>query len=170
ALGRRLPSEPEWEKAARGNSPEYGDTILVPVDGGPRDSVEVGFGYPYPWGATLGGDRANYLDSGDPFETEVVAGTCPRGFFDGSAHGGFQTRSDASPYGASDLAGNVAEWTADWYGEYRRPHRPPEHGIWKVVRGGAWNRDASACVSTVRRWEFADERDPGIGFRTVGAP
>lgn len=79
-----LPTQFEWEKAARGNS-----------------------GYNYPWGDTIYPNIANYHNNGDPFGNN----TTPVGFFDGSIHDGYQTKNNASPYGCFDMAGNAWEYT-----------------------------------------------------------
>ncbi|MCF7913505.1 MAG: SUMF1/EgtB/PvdO family nonheme iron enzyme [Candidatus Cloacimonetes bacterium] len=85
--GWRLPTEQEWEKAARGMS-----------------------GHDYPYGGDLLVDRVNYYDNGDPWEH----GTTPVGFFNGQDYSGFQTIDSASPYGCYDMSGNVNEWTDSW--------------------------------------------------------
>lgn len=79
-----LPNQFEWEKAARGNT-----------------------GFNYPWGDKLEFNRANFHNSGDPFDN----GTTPVGFFNGANYKGYQTIDSPSPYGCYDMAGNAWEYT-----------------------------------------------------------
>ena len=78
-----------------------------------------------------------------------------------------------SPYGAFDMAGNVWEWTSDWYdaGYYSRsPSQDPigpESGTLKVMRGGCWVSGESSLRTTCRKAELPGLWAPNVGFRCV---
>jgi gamma-glutamyl hercynylcysteine S-oxide synthase len=138
--GGRLPTEAEWEKAAKGGCEIHGGLGLC--DGPDTPS--------YPWGEGITGQRANFLGSGDPYDDTAMknAGSTPVGWYDGSNHGGYQTQNSPSPYGLYDVAGNVREWCNTRYAAYpysssdgrESPPATPDECC-RVLRGAAWDVD-----------------------------
>jgi len=145
--GLRLPSESEWEKAARGTSNKYGTY------------KGVGVGFKYPWGNeeynANGVYRANFLEN-PPNAADGYKYTSPVGAFS----------KFNSPYGVADLAGNLWEYCQDWYAEqYSNPHKPPERGSGIVVRGGSWQYPPMGGLVGTRGVEDRELRFDYNGFR-----
>jgi sulfatase modifying factor 1 len=146
ANGYRLPTEAEWERAARGGVS----------------------GQLFPWGDKLDHTRANYWNSG----TTNRNGTTPIGHFNGRTserEGAKQVISDDNGFGLHDVAGNVYEWCWDWFGPYTTTNAcGPAAGSFRVMRGGCWASVVDMNLSCGYRNAMRPAQgSPHIGFRCV---
>lgn len=140
--GYHLPTEAQWERAARGNL----DKKI------------------YPWGNEVPGTRCNYQSYQGIWVAEMANFSNGRGSL---AVGKFQPNGLM----LYDMAGNVLEWCNDWYQENYYSESPsenppgPDSGFEKVIRGGAWNRSEAYLQCAFRDKKSPTTKRYDIGFR-----
>jgi formylglycine-generating enzyme len=144
-VGKRLPSEVEWEIAAKGG-------------------IHSNNGI-YPWGASFDGNNANFCDRNCDHHWSKKE--YDDGFSKTAPVGSYVENG----YGLYDMAGNVWEWVADWYDPkfYKKADRyhprGPVTGINRALRGGSWSDRPDYMRVAKRGAHFPSKRYDDYGFR-----
>ena len=138
----RLPTEAEWEFAARGGA-----------------AAPAGQAY------SFGDDGSLLCQYGNSSDLAGQAAACSDGFANTAPAGSLKPNA----LGLFDMHGNVWEWMADcWQPQYSaKAAKPAEACTTRVLRGGSWASNAAALRSAARGWESQDKSKNSIGFRVA---
>jgi len=142
--GAELPSEAQWEYAARGEQR-----------------------FIYPWGNDFDGARLNFCDTN--CQEDHRLNDYNDGYEETALAANFQ--SGTSWNGALNMSGNVWEWVSDWYSAYLPSAQTdpvgPTTGTYKVIRGGSWINDQVGVRTANRSFPDPNERSTIVGVRCV---